>query len=129
MLPNLEFASLGRPHELRSFTRGRLEIYRIGGQVIGRALYQPGWRWSEHIGPTVRSDLCDVAHVGLVLAGAAVLKMADETERLMTEGDFFAIPPGHDSWVVGDQDYVSLHLLGAGGYGAGLDAEGQVRRA
>jgi hypothetical protein len=35
---------------------------------------------------------------------------------MLTPGDLFEIAPGHDSWVVGDQPYVSLHLLGASGY-------------
>ena len=28
-------------------------------------------------------------------------------------GDFFYVPAGHDSWVVGDESYVSLHILGS----------------
>lgn len=52
-------------------------------------------------------------HVGLALAGQAAVKMEDGTERLMREGDFFYLPPGHDSWVVGDEPYVSLHILGS----------------
>jgi hypothetical protein len=44
------------------------------------------------------------------------VKMADGTEGMLTPGDLFEIAPGHDSWVVGDQPYVSLHLLGASGY-------------
>ncbi len=54
--------------------------------------------------------------MGLVVSGRAAVKMADGTEGLLTPGDLFAIAPGHDSWVVGDQPYVSLHLLGASGY-------------
>jgi hypothetical protein len=42
--------------------------------------------------------------------------MADGTEAELTPGDLFAIGPGHDSWVVGDEPYVSLHLLGASEY-------------
>jgi glyoxylate utilization-related uncharacterized protein len=49
--------------------------------------------------------LCQVEHVGLVLRGAAVAKMEDETEKVMRAGDFFYIPPGQDSWVVGDEPY------------------------
>ena len=44
--------------------------------------------------------------------------MDDGTERLMKAGDFFYVPPGHDSWVVGDEAYVSLHILGSEDYAA-----------
>jgi mannose-6-phosphate isomerase-like protein (cupin superfamily) len=51
-----------------------------------------------------------------VVSGAAAVWMQDGIELVMKAGDFFAIPPGHDSWVVGDELYVSLHLLGADDY-------------
>ena len=68
--------------------------------TVGRATYEPGWRWSEHVAPTVGTASCQLEHVGLVLSGQAVAKMDDGTERLMKAGDFFYVPPGHDSWVV-----------------------------
>jgi mannose-6-phosphate isomerase-like protein (cupin superfamily) len=40
----------------------------------------------------------------------------------MKAGDIFYVPPGHDSWVVGDEPYVSLHFLGADDYAAAKDA-------
>ena len=39
------------PDEVRVFEKGKFEIVRIGGMILGRATYQPGWRWSEHVGP------------------------------------------------------------------------------
>ena len=39
--------------------------------------------------------------------------MEDGTEKVMGEGEFFYVPPGHDSWVVGDEPYVSLHIMGS----------------
>jgi mannose-6-phosphate isomerase-like protein (cupin superfamily) len=113
-----QIVNMTEPEEERSFSRGRFQIYHVGGQRFGRAVYQPGWRWSEHVGPLVSTALCDVAHVGLVLSGRAAVKMADGTELIMGPGDWFSVPPGHDSWVVGDEEYVSLHLLGADAYAA-----------
>lgn len=128
MVHSLEVVALGRPHEVRAFAHGRFEIYRIGAQAIGRAVYEPGWRWTEHVKPGAGTDLCEVAHIGLVIAGTAALRMADGAERLLTEGEFFAIPPGHDSWVVGDQPYVSLHFLGADDYAAPAIVSAAIRR-
>jgi hypothetical protein len=42
--------------------------------------------------------------------------MADGTVVDLRPGDIFAIEPGHDSWVLGDEPYVSLHFLGAEAY-------------
>ena len=105
-----------RPDEVREMVKGRFELVRIGGLTIGRATYQPGWKWSEHVGPTVGADRCSVEHVGLVLAGVATVAFADRVLE-MHPGDLFYVPPEpHDSWVVGDSPYVSLHFLGADHY-------------
>jgi quercetin dioxygenase-like cupin family protein len=104
------------PDEVREMVKGRFEVVRIGGLTIGRATYQPGWKWSEHVGPGVGAERCSVEHVGLVLAGVATVALADRVLE-MRAGDLFYVPPEpHDSWVVGDEPYVSLHFLGADHY-------------
>jgi quercetin dioxygenase-like cupin family protein len=105
------------PDEVRDMEMGRFELVRIGGLTIGRATYQPGWKWSEHVGPSLGLQRCSVEHVGLVLAGTATAAFEDGTVRELTAGTLFYIPPlPHDSWVVGDEPYVSLHFLGAEKY-------------
>jgi mannose-6-phosphate isomerase-like protein (cupin superfamily) len=104
------------PDEVREFDKGTFEILHIGGMTIGRATYAPGWKWSTHVGPRVGKKTCDVAHVGLVVAGRATAAMDDGRIVEMKAGDAFYIAPGHDSWVVGDQPYISLHLMGATEY-------------
>ncbi len=106
--------------EVRVFEKGKFELVYIGGMTIGRATYEPGWRWSEHVGPGLGKKSCDVEHVGLVVSGRATAAMDDGRIFEMKPGDLFYIEPGHDSWVVGDEPYVSLHLLGAGDYAAGV---------
>jgi uncharacterized RmlC-like cupin family protein len=107
------------PTEVREFTKGRFEVVHIGGLTIGRATYQPGWRWSEHVGPGVHATHCTVEHVGLVVSGSATAAFDDGRVVTMKAGDLFYIPPiPHDSWVLGDEPYVSLHFLGAGQYAA-----------
>ena len=107
-----------QPDEVQEFDKGRFEIVRIGGMTIGRASYEPGWRWTEHVRPVVGTPTCEVEHVGLVLAGRAAVRMNDGREIVLGAGDAFSVGPGHDSWVVGDEPYVSLHLLGATDYAA-----------
>jgi quercetin dioxygenase-like cupin family protein len=106
------------PTEVRTFEKGRFEMYEVGPMTLGRATYEPGWRWSEHVGPASGSSSCQVEHVGLVLSGQAAVLMDDGTERVMRAGELFYVPPGHDSWVVGEEPYVSLHVMGGERYAA-----------
>ena len=101
------------PDEVRTFEKGRFELIKIGGMTIGRATYEPGWKWSQHIAPVAGTSLCQVEHIGMVISGQAACAMEDGRSYVMKAGDIFYIGPGHDSWVVGDQPYVSLHFLGA----------------
>jgi hypothetical protein len=104
------------PDEVRTFPKGKFELVRLGGMTIGRATYEPGWRWSVDVGAAAGEASCRVEHVGLVLSGCAAAAMDDGSVHEMRAGDLFHIPPGHDSWVVGDEPYVSLHFLGADDY-------------
>jgi len=90
------------PDEVRTFEKGKFELVQLGGMTLGRATYEPGWRWSEH--------------VGMVVSGCATAAMSNGDIIEMRAGQVFYIPPGHDSWVVGNEPYVSLHFLGASEY-------------
>jgi hypothetical protein len=105
------------PDEVRVFEKGRLAVVRIGGMALGRAEYEPGWKWSRHVGPTVGAARCNVEHVGMVLSGTATVAFEDGRVIELTEGSVFHVSADpHDSWVVGDRPYVSLHLMGADSY-------------
>ncbi|HEX2209791.1 MAG TPA: cupin domain-containing protein [Longimicrobium sp.] len=107
------------PDETRTFDRGRFEVVKMGMMTIGRASYQPGWKWSEHVGAALGQAMCQVEHVGMVVSGRAAVLMEDGTYYEMAPGDVFYVAPGHDSWVVGDEPYVSLHFMGADQYAHG----------
>ena len=104
------------PDEVRTFEKGRFEVVKLGGMTIGRATYEPGWKWSVHVGQATGAKSCAVEHVGMVLSGRATAAMDDGRVIEMKAGDLFYIAPGHDSWVVGNEPYVSLHFLGAEAY-------------
>jgi quercetin dioxygenase-like cupin family protein len=107
------------PDEVRDMTLGRFEVIHLGGLTVGRATYQPGWKWSVHVGPAVGATRCTVEHIGLVLSGVATAAFANGRVTELRPGDLFYIPPEpHDSWVVGDEPYVSLHFVGADTYAA-----------
>lgn len=106
-----------QPDEVTHFDKGKFETVTLGGMTIGRATYEPGWRWSADVGKALGSDYCTVEHVGLVLSGTATAAFADGRVTKMKAGDLFYVPPEpHDSWVLGDEPYVSLHFLGASHY-------------
>jgi hypothetical protein len=112
----LEIASFESPEELREFERGRFELISAGGITVGRAIYEPGWKWSEHVGKALGRESCDVEHLVLVVSGRCAIVMEDGAEVVAGPGDLCAVPSGHDSWVVGDEPYVSLHFMGASVY-------------
>ncbi len=105
------------PDEVKVFEKGRFETVTLGGMTIGRATYQPGWKWSVDVGPGVGQTHCTVEHVGMVLSGCATAAFRDGRVTELRAGDVFHVPAEpHDSWVVGDEPYVSLHFLGAARY-------------
>jgi hypothetical protein len=71
-----------KPDETRLFEKGRFDIVRIGGMTVGRATYEPGWKWSEHVAPIAGASLCGVEHVGMVVSGRAVAHSAPSARQL-----------------------------------------------
>jgi len=105
------------PDEIRQMEKGKFELVTIGGMTIGRATYEPGWKWSEHVGKALGKTHCDVEHVGLVISGSATVAFENEPIQTVTPGTLFYVPKKvHDSWVIGDEPYVSIHFLGADHY-------------
>jgi hypothetical protein len=89
------------PDEVRTFEKGKFELVRIGGMTIGRATYQPGWKWSVHVGPTVGASRCNVEHVGLVLSGSATAAMEDGTITNSAPARSFTFHPALPATIVG----------------------------
>jgi hypothetical protein len=112
----LEVRRFDRPDEHRELELGGLDLVALGGMTLGRASYEPGWKWSEHVGKGLGQTLCQVEHVGMVVSGHNRITMADGRMIDVGPGDIFAVPPGHDSEVLGDEPYVSLHLTGGERY-------------
>ena len=106
-----------RPDEVRTFSKGRFEIVRIGPLTIGRATYDPGWNGSEDVEPQLNSLRRGIEHLGLVVSGAATAAFDDGQIVTLKAGDLFYIPPiPHDCWVIGSEPCVFLHFLGTDKY-------------
>lgn len=102
--------SLDTPDQVRTPDKGVVHLVEVGGASVGRATLQPGWRWSESIKPIVGGDSCQINHLGIVLAGAMRIEHMDGTAIDLAVGDIYQIQPGHDAWVVGDDEFVGVEF-------------------
>ena len=101
-----------RPDEVRQVEKARIELVELGELAVGRAVFEPGWRWSEHVKPIVGTESCQVHHIGYVVSGHLHVEMSDGAALEVMGGDAFEIPPGHDAWVVGDEPWISIDWAG-----------------
>ena len=104
----LQRRPVGEPDNVREVPFGRLEVYEMGEIRLGRSVLQPGWRWSESIKPIARTEWCEDHHIGLTVSGACRVRMREGAELLIEAGQFYEIPGGHDSWVEGDEPWVTV---------------------
>ena len=108
----LESKSLNSPDEVRKFEKGKLELVTIAGATIGRATFEPGWKWSTCVKPIAKTNSCQAAHYGYQISGTMTTRMDDGTEKTSHAGDVLIIPTGHDAWVVGNEPVVFIDFQG-----------------
>jgi hypothetical protein len=107
-----EHKGFGKPDEVREFPKGRLDLIKLGGATIGRATFEPGWRWSTSVQPIAKTKSCEAAHLQYHVSGVMRVKMDDGTEFDCRPGDVSLLPSGHDVWVVGDEPAVVVDFQG-----------------
>jgi len=111
-----EVKSHNSPDEVRSPDKTRVEVVRLEGFTLGRFNFQPGWRWSECVKPVVKTDLCQVSHVGYAVSGRITVRLNDGTEKSISAGESYTIPPGHEAWVEGNEPFVGIEVMSAEQY-------------
>ena len=104
--------SFNNPDDVRTFPKGKLELVKIGGAVVGRATFEPGWRWATSVQPLVKTKSCEAPHFQYHLSGRIIVKMDDGTQLECKAGDVSLLPTGHDAWVVGDEPAVVVDFQG-----------------
>jgi hypothetical protein len=114
-----EQRDFAKPDEVRTFPKGRAEILQVGGGVVGRLVLEPGWRWSEHVKQIAGTDLCEAPHFQYHVAGTIRIRMADGTEFDAGPGQVTVLGAGHDAWVIGDEEVVTVDWMGAVHYAEG----------
>ena len=101
-----------RPDEVRTVEKARIELVELGDAAIGHTIFEPGWRWSEHVKPIVGTATCEVHHLGYVISGHLHVEMDDGASTDLRAGDVFEVPPGHVAHVVGDEPWRSIDFAG-----------------
>jgi hypothetical protein len=107
-----ERKSFDTADEMRRFPDGRLELIRIGGAKIGRAIFEPGWRWATSVKPIAKTRTCEAPHFQYHVSGVLRVRLDDGTEFDCKPGDVSLLPPGHDAWVVGHEPAVVVDFQG-----------------
>ena len=105
-----------KPDEVREFPKGRLELVKIGDATIGRAIFEPGWRWSTSVKPIAKTESCHAPHFQYQISGVLRIRMDDGTEFNSYAGDVILLPTGHDAWVVGNETVVVVDFQGMKDY-------------
>ena len=107
-----ELKSFGKADEVREFPKGRVELIKIGGATIGRAIFEPGWRWATSVQPLVKTKSCEAPPFQYHVSGELKVRMDDGTEFECRPGDVSLLPSGHDAWVVDNEPAVVVDFQG-----------------
>ena len=107
-----ELKGFGKPDEIREFTKGRLELIKIGGATVGRAIFEPGWRWATSVQPLAKTASCEAPHFQYHVSGVLMVRMDDGTELERRPGDVSLLPSGHDAWTIGNEPAVVVDFQG-----------------
>lgn len=117
-----ELKHFDKPDDVREFPQGRLELINIGGATVGRAIFEPGWRWLTSVQPLANTRSCEAPHFQYHVSGVLMVKMDDGTELECHPGDVSLLPSGHDAWVVGDEPAVVVDFQGMVDYASARHA-------
>jgi hypothetical protein len=112
-----DLKSFAMPDEVREFPKGRLELVNVGGAIVGRAVFEPGWRWAESVQPLVRTKSCEAPHFQYHVSGVLRIRMDDGKEFDCKPGDVSLLPSGHDAWVLGNEPAIVVDFQGMVDYG------------
>ena len=113
---NFQSKSHSSPDEVRTPDKTRVEIVRLGSFTFGRFTFEPGWQWSKCIQPVVKTDLCQLSHVGYAVSGRMTVRLKDGTQKTIVAGESFTIPPEHDAWIEGNERFVTIEVMSAEQY-------------
>ena len=115
----VEVRDLGEPEAVVTYPLGANYQVRLAGTVVSRHVLQPGWSWEAHAQPLVGTASCELYHRGVVLRGRMGVRTDEGEEVVIGPNQVFDLPPGHVTWVEGDEELVMVDWAG----GAGFDTQ------
>jgi class 3 adenylate cyclase len=104
--------NLQRPDQTRELGHASGVVVDIGSLTVGRAVLEPGWKWSTDIRPLVGGTSCRIHHLHVLISGRFAVQMDSGEEVEFEPDDVMDVPPGHDAWVIGDEPAVLLEISG-----------------
>ena len=104
----VQVRSLDQPDETRSFPNGVVEMVTVAGTMIGRARFEPGWRWLNDVEPIAGTDGACSCMRATACQGRRSFGPRTGPRPGFGAGDGYVIQPGHDAWVVGDEPWVTV---------------------
>lgn len=117
IMAKLAIKNLGNPDELRELPKTKIEVVNFDEVTLMRATFQPGWKWSECVKPTVNTQSCETPHINYIISGKMMVAMDNEPPKELGAGDVAVIPPGHDAWVIGTEPCVAIDFSAGKIYG------------
>jgi class 3 adenylate cyclase len=112
----VEVRDLGEPEAVVSYPLGTSNQVRLAQTVVARHVLQPGWSWEEHARPWVGTPSCELYHRGVVLSGRMGVRTDDGEELVIGPNQVFDLPPGHVTWVEGNEELVMVDWAGGAGF-------------
>lgn len=116
-MTTMELRNFNNADELRELPKTKIEVVNFKNQTLMRATFQPGWKWSECVKPTAKTNSCQAPHINYIVSGSMMIAMDDGTTKQMKTGDVAIIPPGHDAWVVGNEPCIAIDFTAGKVYG------------
>ncbi len=111
-MEKMEVKGFNKPDEVRKFEKGRVELVKIGGAMVGKGIFEPGWKWSKHVKPLAKTKSCEAPHFQYHVSGTLHIVMDDGTEKDIKAGEVSSLPTGHDAWVVGNEPVIVIDFQG-----------------
>jgi class 3 adenylate cyclase len=124
-MPRLRSRPFATPDEVRTFAHGRAEVIKLDESVVGRAVYEPGWRWTTDMPEIAGTTTCQLHHLGYSISGLMHVVTDDGHEIDILPESIYEIPSGHDAWVVGDEPWVTLEWTSARTFGTQPEGPGE----
>jgi class 3 adenylate cyclase len=124
-MPRLQSKRLAAPDEVRTFPAGHGAIVNLGESVVGRAVYEPGWRWSTHMRSIAGTTRCQLHHLGYSISGRMHVVTDDGQEMDIAPDSVYEIPPGHDAWVIGDEPWTTIEWTSGRTFGLAAEGPGE----